>query len=142
MLSAAARREQGERLLALCWKPAAVARHLEVSRTTVWRWQRARRLRDGTSGPRRGRPSKLTDEQKREVVWVIGEYKVLYGLKLAAELHPELSYRKRLCEWIWKNFGARYTEAGAVLLIKTIISDPAMYRETAADRARYVGQAR
>ena len=66
-----ARRLEGAHLLQRGTKPAEVARRLQVSRTSVWRWGQAldangwRALR---KAPRTGRPPQLTDAEKKRLV--------------------------------------------------------------------------
>src|SRR6476659_5260177 len=89
------RRLEGARLLQRGAKPAEVSRRLQVSRTSVWRWEQAleangrRALR---KAPRTGRPPQLTDTEKKRLVVALEAGALAQGY--ATDLVDALSRRQ------------------------------------------------
>jgi|SRR5690349_6702610 transposase len=112
-----ARRIEGGRLLQRGIRPAEVARRLEVSRTSVMRWERAiasggRRSLRGAA--RTGRPSLLgPDEQKRLIA-------ALKAGALAQGYSTDLWTLARVGKLIENLTGQRYCESGVWRLLKRL----------------------
>jgi len=131
------RRIEGGRLLRRGMRPAEVARHLKVSRTSVMRWQRALAA-DGRRGlrgaARTGRPPLLNaNDQKR----------LITALKVGALAHgysSDLWTLGRVGKLIETLTGQRYCESGVWRLLKRLgfssqrPSGRAMQRDEAAVR--------
>jgi transposase len=104
-----ARRLEGAHLLQRGVKPAEVARRLEVSRTSVFRWAQAlavngrRALR---KGPRIGRPPGLSDAEKKRLV------NALKAGALAQGYATDLWTLARVGKLIEKISGKRYSQSG------------------------------
>jgi len=112
-----ARRLQGARLLQRGLKPAEVARRLDVSRTSVGRWQQALRSkrRDPLrQAPRTGRPPRLTDAQKKRLI------AALAAGALAQGYATDLWTLARVGKLIEKIGGKRYSESGVWRLLKAL----------------------
>jgi transposase len=110
-----ARRLQGARLLQRGLKPAEVARRVNVSRTSVWRWQQALRSkrRDALRRtPHTGRPPRLTDAQKKRLI------AALKVGALAQGYATDLWTLARVGKLIEKVSGKRYSESGVWRLLK------------------------
>ena len=110
-----ARRLEGARLLQRGVKPAEVARRLEVSRTSVFRWELAlavsgrRALR---KAPRTGRPPQLSETEKKRLV------EALEAGALAQGYATDLWTLARVGRLIEKISGKRYSESGVWRLLK------------------------
>jgi transposase len=110
-----ARRLEGARLLQRGAKPAEVARRLQVSRTSVWRWEQAldangrRALR---KAPRTGRPPQLTDAEKKRLVVALEAGALVQGYA------TDLWTLSRVGKLIEKISGKRYSESGVWRLLK------------------------
>lgn len=112
-----ARRLQGARLLQRGVKPAAVAHRLNVSRTSVWRWQQALRSkrRDALRRtPRTGRPPRLTDAQKKRLIAALEAGALVQGYA------TDLWTLARVGKLIEKISGKRYSESGTWRLLKAL----------------------
>src|SRR6185437_5978779 len=109
------RRLEGARLLQRGAKPAEVARRLQVSRTSVWRWEQAleangrRALR---KAPRTGRPPQLTDTEKKRLVVALEAGALVQGYA------TDLWTLSRVGKLIEKISGQRYSESGVWRLLK------------------------
>ena len=96
-------------------KPAEVARRLQVSRTSVWRWEQAfdangrRALR---KAPRTGRPPQLTDAEKKRLVVALEAGALVQGYA------TDLWTLSRVGKLIEKISGKRYSESGVWRLLK------------------------
>jgi transposase len=112
-----ARRIEGGKLLRRGVRPAEVARRLDVSRTSVMRWERAIASggRRSLRGARRtGRPSLLdTDEQKRLTA-------ALKAGALAQGYSTDLWTLTRVGKLIESLTGRRYCESGVWRLLKRL----------------------
>lgn len=110
-----ARRLEGARLLQRGVKQAEVARRLEVSRTSVFRWEQAlavngrRALR---KAPRTGRPPQLSETEKKRLV------DALEASALAQGYTTDLWTLARVGKLIEKISGKRYSESGVWRLLK------------------------
>ena len=110
-----ARRLEGARLLRRGARPAEVARRLQVSRTSVWRWEQAldangrRALR---KAPRTGRPPRLTDAEKKRLVVALEAGALVRGYA------TDLWTLSRVGKLIEKISGKRYSESGVWRLLK------------------------
>ena len=110
-----ARRLEGAHLLQRGTKPAEVARRLQVSRTSVWRWGQAldangrRALR---KAPRTGRPPQLTDAEKKRLVVALEAGALVQGYA------TDLWTLSRVGKLIEKISGKRYSESGVWRLLK------------------------
>ena len=110
-----ARRLEGAHLLQRGTKPAEVARRLQVSRTSVWRWGQAldangrRALR---KAPRTGRPPQLTDAEKKRLVVALEAGALVQGYA------TDLWTLSRVGKLIEKISGKRYSELGVWRLLK------------------------
>lgn len=112
-----ARRLQGARLLRGGMRPAEVARRLEVSRTSVWRWQQALRSRRRDAlrrAPRTGRPPRLSEAQKKRLI------AALAAGALAQGYATDLWTLARVGKLIEKISGKRYSESGVWRLLKAL----------------------
>jgi len=96
-------------------QPAEVARRLQVSRTSVWRWGQAldangrRALR---KAPRTGRPPQLTDAEKKRLVVALEAGALVQGYA------TDLWTLSRVGKLIEKISGKRYSESGVWRLLK------------------------
>jgi transposase len=108
-------KREGARLLQRGVKPAEVARRLEVSRTSVFRWEQAlavngrRALR---KAPRTGRPPQLSETEKKRLV------DALEAGALAQGYATDLWTLARVGKLIEKISGKRYSESGVWRLLK------------------------
>ncbi|MGH8756371.1 MAG: winged helix-turn-helix domain-containing protein [Burkholderiales bacterium] len=109
------RRLEGARLLQRRVKPPEVARRLKVSRTSVWRWERALKANGRGAlrkAPRTGRPPQLTDAGKKRLV------EALEAGALAQGYATDLWTLARVGKLIAKISGKRYSESGVWRLLK------------------------
>jgi transposase len=110
-----ARRLEGARLLQRGVKPAEVARRLEVSRTSVFRWEWALAMngrRALRKAPRTGRPPQLSEAEKKRLV------EALEAGALAQGYATDLWTLARVGKLIEKISSKRYSESGVWRLIK------------------------
>jgi transposase len=111
------RRRRGARLLAAGKKQAEVARRLSVTRTTVARWEAARR-EGGVEALRRptrfGRPRKLSDEQCEQLV------QALKTGALAAGFSTELWTLPRIALLIRQRFSVSLTDSAVWRLLRAL----------------------
>lgn len=110
-----ARRLQGVRLLRGGVRPAEVARRLQVSRTSVWRWEHARAANGRGAlrkAPRTGRPPWLTEAEKKRLV------AALEAGALAQGYATDLWTLARVGKLIETISGTRYSESGVWRLLK------------------------
>lgn len=111
------RRRRGARLLAAGKKQAEVARRLSVTRTTVARWEAARR-EGGVEALRRparfGRPRKLSDEQCEQLV------QALKAGALTAGFSTELWTLPRIALLIRQRFSVSLTDSAVWRLLRAL----------------------
>ena len=100
------RRRRAIQLLKKGKSPSEVARAVNSSTSSVWRWRQAYKA-EGWEGlrsrPVPGRPSRLSLAHKEELLQILERGPVAAGYK------TDLWTLKRVAEVIWRRFRVRYT---------------------------------